>query len=96
MLGDELGVEQREAARPQPRDQIDQGDLAGVAVAREHALAEERGAERDAVEAADQLAVAPALDAVGMAAPVQLDIEADQLSLSQVAGRPGVGSAQAG
>ena len=68
MLGDELGVEQAEAAQHQAQHEMDQRHLAGVALAAEHALAEEGAAERDAVEPADQLAVAPALDAVGMAA----------------------------
>src|SRR5262249_4011874 len=35
---DELRVEQCEAAAPQPLDQVDQRDLAGVALAAEHAL----------------------------------------------------------
>ena len=51
---------------------MDERDLAGVGLPREHALAEEGAAERDAVEPADQLAVAPGLDAVGVAADVQL------------------------
>ena len=72
MLGHELGVEQREAAALQPRHQMHQRDLAGVGLAAEHALAEERAAERDAVEAADQLAIQPGLDRVGVAHDVQL------------------------
>lgn len=31
MIGDELGVEQAKSARNQMRDQMDKGDLAGVA-----------------------------------------------------------------
>ena len=41
VLGDELRVEQREAAVDQPRAQVDQRHLAGVARGGEHALAEE-------------------------------------------------------
>jgi hypothetical protein len=59
MLGDELGIEQREATALQARHQMHQGHLAGVGLAAEHALAEERPAERDAIEAADQLAIQP-------------------------------------
>ena len=42
VIGDELHVEQQEAAEAQPRHQVDQGHLAGVGGAREHAFAEER------------------------------------------------------
>ena len=75
MLGGELGVEQRVAADLQPRDQMDQRDLRGVALPREHAFAEEGGAEADAVEAADQLSVAPGLDGVAGADVEQLAVE---------------------
>ena len=44
MLGDVLGVEQFEAARDQPRHQMHQRHLRGVAGAVKHALAEERAA----------------------------------------------------
>ena len=56
MLGHELAVEQAEAALDQPRHQMDQRHLGGIALAAEHALAEERRADRHAIEAADQLA----------------------------------------
>ena len=54
VIGDELRVEQLEAAGPQPRDQMHERDLGRIARAVEHALAEEGAAERDAVEAAHQ------------------------------------------
>src|SRR5437764_14781469 len=47
-----LRVEQDEVALPQALDQGDQGDLAGVALAVEHAFAEERAADADPVEPA--------------------------------------------
>ena len=56
MLGHELAVEQAEAALDQPRHEMDQRHLRGIALAAEHALAEERRPDRHAVEAADQLA----------------------------------------
>src|SRR5207249_5176256 len=40
MIGDELGIEQDKPAGAQPGDEVDQGDLRGVAGAVEHALAE--------------------------------------------------------
>ena len=86
MVGHELGVEQQVAAALQPLDQRHQRDLAGVAPVREHALAEERGAERDAVEAADQAPLGPGLDAVGVALPVQRAVEPDQVVVEPGAG----------
>ena len=72
MVGDELGVQQHEAASEQPPHQMHQGDLGGVGTPAEHALAKERAAERNAVKAADQFATGPGLDAMGMAAAVQI------------------------
>ena len=68
-----LRVEQFELAFAQALHEVDERDFAGVALAVEHALAEERGAEADAVEAAGELAVAPGLDAVGVAEVVEAD-----------------------
>ena len=84
------------AAGAQALDQVDQGDLAGIAPAREHALAEERRAERDAVETAGERAVAPDLDAVGEAALVQLDSRARSARRSaRCAAAPASAAAQA-
>src|SRR3546814_6356265 len=60
-------VEQFPAAREQPRDEVRERDLRGVARAADHRFAEKRAAERDAVKPARQLAVLPAFDAVRMA-----------------------------
>ena len=49
--------------------------LRGIALAAEHALAEEGRADRHAIEPADQLALAPAFDAVRVAAREQLAVE---------------------
>ena len=75
MPGQELGVEQAPAAPLQPGDQMHEGDFRCVALAAEHAFAEEGATERDTVQAAYQGFVAPAFDAVGLAAGVQLDVE---------------------
>ena len=72
VLGHELGVEQPEAAPDQAGHQMHQRHLRGVAPAREHALAEEGAAQRDAIEAAHQLVALPALHAVGVTHVVQL------------------------
>src|SRR6185437_1935907 len=53
--------------------------LARIAGAAVHALAEERAAQRHAIEAADQHAVAPALDAMREARAEELGIERDDL-----------------
>src|SRR6185437_5364213 len=75
MLGDILGVEQLEAARDQPRHQMYQRDLGGIADAVKHAFAEKCPAEIDAVEPAGEIAVLPDLDAVAMAERMQPAIE---------------------
>ncbi len=50
-------------------------DLRRVGGAAEHALTEEGAAQSDAVETADQHLVLPTFDAVGMAAPVKLQVQ---------------------
>src|ERR1700738_5170699 len=79
MRGDELDVEQPEAAAPQARHEMDECDLARIGDAGGHALAEEDGADMDAVEAADQTVVDPDLDAMRCAAVEQCGIEGDDL-----------------
>ena len=71
----ELRVEELESSRLQPVDEMDEGHLRGVALARKHALPEECGAERHAVEPADELAAAPCFDGVARAEGEQIAIE---------------------
>ena len=75
MTGGELRVEQREAAGDQPRHQMHQRDLRRIGDAVEHAFAEERAAERETVESADQRFAVINLDAVAGAAFGERDIE---------------------
>src|SRR5260370_7026097 len=75
MLGYILRVEQFEAARDQPRHQVHQRHLRGIAGAMKHALAEEGAAEADAVKSADQVVILPDLDAMSMSEFVQPDVE---------------------
>ena len=75
MVRDELGVEQHEAAGPQPRHQMHQRHLRGVARAVEHALAEECPAEANAIEPAGQHAVLVGFDAVAMPDVIELLVE---------------------
>ena len=72
---DKLRVEEPEAARAEPRHEMHQRDLRGVGLAMEHALAEERRPEADAVEAADELARRARLHRVAMADVEELAIE---------------------
>ena len=81
MRGEELGVQQREAAALQPLHQMHQRHLAGVALAGEHAFAEKRRAQPHAIKPAHQLAVLPAFDRMGMAAGMQRGIEAQDLAV---------------
>src|SRR4051794_37061914 len=76
MLGDELRIEQAIAAGFQPRDEMHQRDLGGVARVVKHALAEKGAAERDAIEAADELRAVIDLDGVAMAALEQSAVDA--------------------
>jgi hypothetical protein len=62
MRRQELGIEQPVTAKAEARDEMDERDLACVGDPAEHAFAEEGGAERDAIETADPLALCPALD----------------------------------
>jgi len=71
--GDELAIEQRVSAAPQARDKMRERDLAGVGSAAEHALAEERAAEGDAIKATDQRFVGPHFNRMRMADAVQRD-----------------------
>ena len=62
MIGDELAIEQGEAANLQARDERGERDLRRVGGAAEHRFAEEGAAEFDAVNAADQFLILPAFD----------------------------------
>src|SRR5262245_4631017 len=95
MLGGELRIQQGKTLRPQSLNQVYQAYLRSVRSAREHAFAEEGGAERDAIEAADQLFPIPGLDAVRMADAVQCGIERLD-GLVDPRCRPGVGLLGAG
>jgi hypothetical protein len=66
MLRHELTIEQSEIADLQARDQPCKRNLRSVTSAAEHALAKEGAAELDAIEAANELAIAPYLDRMGM------------------------------
>lgn len=73
--GDELGVEQGETPIFEPGDEIDECDLARVAGAREHALAEKGAPQMHAVKPAGKLALLPDLHRMAMAEREQLAIE---------------------
>ena len=75
MLGHILGVQQLKTAGDQPRHQMHQRHLRGVADAVKHALAEEGATQADAIEPAGEIVVLPDLDAVGVAEFVQALIE---------------------
>ena len=52
-----LGIEQPETADLQSGDQMDQGDLRGIALESEHALAKKSSAETHTIQATSQLPV---------------------------------------
>jgi len=76
---DELRIQQLISAVDQSGDQMDERDLACVGFAAEHALAEERGAERNTVEAAYKVPFAPAFDRMRAAAGVESCVESKDL-----------------
>ena len=72
----ELRIEQAVTASAETGHQMDQRNLGRIRPAREHALAKEGAAERDAVQAANQLVIfRPTLDTVRMSFPVKRRIE---------------------
>lgn len=79
MVGHELAIEQREIADLETRDEPGERDLGSIAGAAEHALAEERAAELDAVKPANELARAPDLDGMSMTRAVQREHRAFEL-----------------
>jgi len=76
MFGQELAVEQLKVPDAQARHQMSERHLRRIAHPAEHALAEEGRAKANAVKPADQLAVVPGLDRMGVAASVKLGISA--------------------
>src|SRR5436305_1823969 len=68
---DDLRIEQHESAYSEILNEVGQGDLGGVADAVKHRFAGEESANRDAIDASDQFAALPGLDAVGMTEFVQ-------------------------
>jgi len=93
MRRQELRVEQAVAAAPQPRNELDERDLARIAHSAEHALAEKGGAQRDAIQPADQLALVPAFDAMRGATLEERGIEPHDLVVDP---GPGAGFARFG
>ena len=65
VIGHELGVEEREATQPKPRDKLDQGYFGGVSRAGKHALPKERTAKDHAIK--------PAAVGAGSAVPVLIE-----------------------
>ena len=77
--GVHLTVDDAERPPLELRDEMDERELRGVGHAREHRLAEERAADRNAVQAADKIAVNPGLDRVRVAGVVEGAVGLDHL-----------------
>lgn len=69
--GGQLAVDQAVAPVGQPAAQLHEGHLGGIAGVGEHRFAAEHPAEGDAVQPADEFAVAAAFDRMGVTAVVQ-------------------------
>ena len=76
MGGHELGVQQAEPTQSQTGNQVHERDFGGVGDEAEHAFAEERTTQCDAVKPAYQRAIEPALHRMGMAEAVQFGEQA--------------------
>lgn len=77
VLRDPLGVEQAVAAGVEPANEVDEGNLAGVHLAAEHAFAEEGSAESHTIQPADEVALTPALYGVGEAVLMKLTVKVE-------------------
>jgi len=71
VLVGELGIEQRKALLPEPRDQINQRNLARVIAAGKHAFAKKRAADGNAVNTTRQHIAIPSLNAMCETGAVQ-------------------------
>lgn len=89
MLGLELAIQQDIAAPDEPRYQMHQADLAGVAGGGEHALSEERPPQGYAIQPANQPAFEPGLNAVSDAPAMQFAVETLDWAID-----PGVGASR--
>jgi hypothetical protein len=84
-----LSVEQAEPPVFEARYQVNQGDLAGVCLVGEHALAEKSAPEGNAVKAADKLSIPPRLDGVAITHVEQLGVELPDASVDPGGAAPG-------
>ena len=84
--GQHLDVEQGEPLVAQVFQQVEQRDLRRVAGAVEHRFAGEESADSDAVDAAGELVLLPALEAVGMALLVEARVGVEEFRADP--GRP--------
>ncbi len=75
MVGNELGVEQTKPACNQMRYKMDEGDLAGIAGPRKHALAKKGSPEAHAIESPYKLAFMPCLHTEAVTAAMQAIIQ---------------------
>src|SRR3546814_17920407 len=87
MRREELGVEKLETANPQARDEPRHGDLRGVGLPREHALAEKGGTQRHPVKATRQLSLMPAFPRLGVSAFAPLHIGINDTFIDPEIGR---------
>ena len=80
--GEHLDVDELVAAGLQVFGKVAEGGFPGVSDTVEHGFAGEKAAGTDAVDAASQFAVKPALDTVGMAGLMQGGVGANELGLN--------------
>lgn len=74
---DELRIQQFITLLPQPCDQVDKRDLAGIGCGRKHTFAKKRAADGNAIDPAHQFAAAPRFHAMRKTRFMQLRIKVD-------------------
>ena len=78
--GEHLNVEEEEITLAQVLDKVVESDFGSVAGAVEHGFAREEAADSNAINAADELIILPAFEAVSVALFVQLNVGFEKLA----------------
>ena len=90
-----LDVEEQKIPAPEVFDQVVKSDFRGIVGTVEHGFASEKAANRDAINAADELVILPAFDAMGVALRVELRISFKELACDPRRAPSGAGSGAA-
>ena len=79
MIGHPLRIEYQKSIPAQSSNQINQRDLACIAITTKHAFTGKQPAQCNAIQSADQHAVTPCLDAVCIPPGMELALDVDKV-----------------